>query len=46
MAAGSNTGAGAALSMSRAEFEDLVITQIEAYTEKAADLQDLRNACR
>lgn len=41
-----DSGAGVALSMSRPEFEDFVIKQIEAYTGKPADLQDLRNACR
>ena len=32
--------------MGRQEFEDLVVRQLEAYTEKPADIHDLRNACR
>lgn len=32
--------------MGRREFEDLVVRQLEAYTEKPADIHDLRNACR
>ncbi len=39
-------GTGPAIALCRQEFEDLVIAQLEAYTEKPAERQDLRNACR
>ncbi|DBA96183.1 TPA: hypothetical protein ACH3X1_015661 [Trebouxia sp. C0004] len=38
-------GTGPSIALCRQEFEDLVIAQLEAYTEKPADSQDLRNAC-
>lgn len=38
-------GTGPAIALCRQEFEDLLIAQLEAYTEKPADCQDLRNAC-
>ncbi|DBB15857.1 TPA: hypothetical protein ACH3X3_004049 [Trebouxia sp. C0006] len=36
---------GPAIALCRQEFEDLVISQLEAYTEKPAERQDFRNAC-
>lgn len=39
-------GTETAIALCRQEFEDLVIRQVEAYTEKPADVHDLRNACR
>ncbi|DBA68819.1 TPA: hypothetical protein ACH3X2_013307 [Trebouxia sp. C0005] len=38
-------GTGPAVALCRQEFKDLVIAQLEAYTEKPAERQDLRNAC-
>lgn len=38
-------GTETAIALCRQEFEDLVIRQVEAYTEKPADVHDLRNAC-
>ena len=39
-------GSETAIALCRREFEELIICQLEAYTEKPADMQDLRNACR
>lgn len=38
-------GTEPAVALCRQEFEDLVVRQLEAYTEKPAEVQDLRNAC-
>ena len=39
-------GTDGAIALCRQEFEQLVVQQLEAYTEKPAEVQDLRNACR
>ena len=39
-------GTETAIALDRQEFKDLVVRQLEAYTEKPADINDLRNACR
>ena len=41
-----SAGTGPAVALCRQEFEDLVMAQLEAYTEKPAETQDFRNACR
>lgn len=41
-----SAGTEPAVALCRQEFEDLVVRQLEAYTEKPAEVQDLRNACR